>query len=54
MNKISIVIPTWNEKGNVQLLIERIDRALKPKKIAYEIIIVDDHSTDRTQKKHFP
>ena len=48
-NKISIVVPTWNEEGNIELLIERIDRALKPKKIVYEIIIVDDHSTDKTQ-----
>lgn len=50
MDKISIVVPTWNEEGNIQLLIERIDQALKPQKITYEIIVVDDHSSDQTQK----
>ena len=49
-NKISIIVPTWNEEGNIQLLIEYIDRALKPREITYEIIVVDDHSSDRTQK----
>src|SRR5258708_2067151 len=48
MNKISVVIPTWNEEGNVALLIERLCKALKTKKITYELIFVDDHSTDRT------
>lgn len=49
-NKISIVIPTWNEEGNIQLLIEHIDQELKNSRIEYEIIIVDDHSSDQTQK----
>ena len=43
---VSIVVPTWNEEGNIQMLFECIDQALKPKKIDYEIIVVDDHSTD--------
>ncbi|MEK7522562.1 MAG: glycosyltransferase, partial [Patescibacteria group bacterium] len=47
---VSIVVPTWNEEGNIQMLFECIDQALKPKKIDYEIIVVDDHSTDQTQK----
>jgi cellulose synthase/poly-beta-1,6-N-acetylglucosamine synthase-like glycosyltransferase len=49
-DKLSIVMPTWNEDGNIQLLIERIDKTLKSKQIIYEIIVVDDNSTDKTQK----
>lgn len=48
--KISIIIPTWNEEGNIGLLIERIDKALQSAKITYEIIVVDDRSSDKTQQ----
>jgi dolichol-phosphate mannosyltransferase len=43
---VSIVIPTLNEAGNIAPLIHRIDAALV--NIGYEIIFVDDHSTDET------
>lgn len=49
-NKISIIIPTFNEEGNLQPLIDRIDHVLKQKNIVYEIIIVDDHSKDLTKQ----
>lgn len=49
MNKaISIIIPTWNEEKNVALLVKRLHRALSQHQISYELIFVDDHSTDRT------
>lgn len=48
LNGISIIIPTLNEEGNIVELTERIQRALKKSDIAYEIIFVDDHSSDRT------
>src|SRR5205823_1855719 len=41
--------PTRNEEGNILPLIERIDKALTLKNISYEIIFIDDHSTDNTQ-----
>jgi len=47
---ISIVIPIWNEEGNIQPLIDGIDQVMKAKKIIYETIVVDDHSTDQTAK----
>ncbi|HXS15381.1 MAG TPA: glycosyltransferase [Candidatus Saccharimonadales bacterium] len=49
MRKISIVIPTYNEEANILPLVERIDTTLKLRNIPYEIIFVDDHSTDQTQ-----
>ncbi len=48
--KVSIIIPAKNEEGNIQLLVERIDNALTPLNIWYEIIFIDDHSTDNTRR----
>src|SRR5258706_8011612 len=48
MNKLSIVIPVWNEEKNILPLIERIDNALDEKGIKYEIIFIDDNSKDKT------
>ena len=53
MHKLNIVIPVMNEEGSVGELIERIHTSLKDKKIDYVITIVDDFSTDDTQKNIF-
>ncbi len=45
MKDISIIIPTFNEKGNLQELFRRIDNSLD---CAYECILVDDNSADGT------
>tara|TARA_B100000795_G_C22780668_1_gene432107 strand:+ start:131 stop:832 length:702 start_codon:yes stop_codon:yes gene_type:complete len=44
MSKYSIIIPTFNEKKNIFILIKRIKKFLK--KNNYEIIVVDDDSYD--------
>lgn len=49
MNKISIVVPVWNEAKNIRSLVKQIDSALRTNYIEYEIIFVDDHSTDTTR-----
>ena len=46
MNCISIVIPIYNEKENILIVLEKIIKSLK--KIKFEILIVDDHSNDGT------
>jgi len=43
---ISIIIPTYNEAGNIGNLLKQINYYLK--KINHEIIIVDDNSPDKT------
>lgn len=48
MQGISIIIPTYNEEENVLLLIQRVIKTLDKTDTPYEIIIVDDHSTDKT------
>ncbi len=46
MSKLSLIIAVYNEEENVKPLIEQINLSLKG--YDYEIIIVDDGSTDRT------
>jgi len=45
---LSVVIPVYNEEENVQLLHESLKRALDPLGQEYELLFVDDGSTDRT------
>ena len=45
---LSLVIPIYNEAGAVEDIIRRSDAALKGVEGGYEIIAVDDGSTDAT------
>jgi len=44
--QLSVVVPTFNERGNVSTLVQRLDAALEG--IAWEVIFVDDNSPDGT------
>ena len=44
--ELSLVIPTYNEKENIQRLIKKIQEEFKENRINGEIIIVDDNSPD--------
>ncbi len=48
---LSIVIPVFNESGNVQTLTEEIIQALPSNQYQYEIIFVDDGSKDDTPQR---
>ena len=48
MKKLSIILPTYNEKENVHNIYKEIKDAIKLLKISYEIIYVDDNSPDGT------
>lgn len=43
---ISIVIPIYNERGNITLLYEKLTRELPLLEREFEIIVIDDGSTD--------
>lgn len=45
---LSIVVPCYNEEGNVEIFYEEIYKIFKNKKLKYEIVFVNDGSTDRT------
>ncbi len=44
--ELSVVIPTYNEKENIQILIPRILKTFRKNNIDGQIIIVEDQSTD--------
>ena len=50
MSLTSILIPARNEEKNLPFTIGRIQKKLNPKGINYEILIVNDNSTDGTKK----
>jgi dolichol-phosphate mannosyltransferase len=45
---LSLVIPCYNEQENVKVLLERVSSALAPLGKPFEVILVDDGSTDST------
>jgi len=49
MKKLSVIVPTYNEATNIQDLIMRIHQSLTSSNIVYEILFIDDHSTDNTK-----
>lgn len=46
--ELSIVVPVYNEEENIRPLFEEITKAFADRDLAYEIIFVDDGSTDDT------
>lgn len=48
---LSVVAPAHNEEENILPLVDQIDSALSNRAISYEIVIVDDGSTDRTRER---
>lgn len=48
MTKISIIIPVYNEEGNIAKLHQEITETCRAADYEFEIIIVDDGSSDRT------
>jgi dolichol-phosphate mannosyltransferase len=48
--EISLVIPVYNEEENLPVLAAEIRTALEPTGLAYEVIYVDDGSTDASPR----
>ncbi len=46
--KLSLVIPTFNEKENIQKLLVKLEEVFRMNEINNEIIVVDDNSPDGT------
>ncbi|MBN1390988.1 MAG: glycosyltransferase family 2 protein [Candidatus Thermoplasmatota archaeon] len=47
---LSIIIPTFNERGNMPLIIPGISKVLGREGIPYEIVVMDDDSPDGTAR----
>jgi glycosyltransferase involved in cell wall biosynthesis len=46
---ISVVIPAYNEEKNIENILLRTEKALESLNLPYEVIVVDDGSTDKTR-----
>lgn len=47
---ISVIIPALNEEANLAATVDMVVRAVAPRFADYELIVVDDGSTDRTAR----
>lgn len=45
--KVSIIVPCYNEEGNIEVLVDAVAKALKDTQ-NYELILIDDGSADST------
>ena len=46
MERISVIAPVYNERENISRFISRVEQTLKKRFDSYEIIMIDDGSTD--------
>jgi glycosyltransferase involved in cell wall biosynthesis len=51
MMDLSIVVPIKDEKENLKRLHERITASLRPVSLSYEIVLIDDGSTDGSHRE---
>lgn len=51
MSLLEIIIPVKNEAGNLIELVRKVNNALASANIDYNLIFIDDHSTDETVQK---
>ncbi|EDR08311.1 glycosyltransferase family 2 protein [Laccaria bicolor S238N-H82] len=49
-HKYSVILPTYNERKNLPVIVWLLANMFKEQKLAWEIIIVDDASPDGTQE----
>jgi glycosyltransferase involved in cell wall biosynthesis len=47
-DRLSVFIPAYNEEGNIEATVRELSLALAKRAVEYEIIIVNDGSSDRT------
>ena len=48
MSLVSIIIPAYNEESRLSSTLDSIKKYVTSKKLRYEVLVVDDGSTDRT------
>ena len=51
INKISVLIPCYNEENTISQVIIKVEKSLLNLNIDYEIIVVDDYSNDKSSNK---
>jgi len=54
MSLLSVIVPTYNESGNMRALLSGLNEVLNEQKIPFEIIVMDDNSPDKTAEEVSP
>ena len=49
--QFSLIVPSYNERGNIDRLVNEVHRILTQARISYELILVDDNSPDGTAQR---
>jgi len=49
--QLSIIIPVYNEQGNLEVLNQQISQVMSKIDLSYEVIFIDDGSTDKSAKE---
>jgi len=47
---VSLVLPTYNEKGNIGPLLEAVQRVFRDAGVNYQVLVIDDDSRDGTRE----
>ncbi|MEZ5479529.1 MAG: glycosyltransferase [Thiolinea sp.] len=50
-DSVSIIVPFYNEEGNVMPLVERVHEALATFNLRWERVLIDDGSSDATLER---
>jgi len=45
---VSILLPAFNEEEAIGVVIDEVNQVMKGTRYSYEVLVVDDHSTDKT------
>jgi len=48
MTRVSVILPTYNEAENLPVIVPEISRVLAKEGLDHEILVIDDHSPDKT------
>jgi len=51
INKLSIIVPAYNEENTIQIVLEKLKHVTLINNIQKEIIVINDNSKDKTEEK---
>ena len=51
MSHLTVIVPTYNESGNMENLITQLDTELGKAKIPFDVLVMDDNSPDKTAEE---
>ena len=50
-DNVTVICPAKNEQDNIPLLLEKFDELFEETKRVFEVVVIDDASTDNTYER---